>query len=293
MTDDELHQSAVALYDRFTHEHGDRRAFVREMALLAGGAAAAEGLLASIAANPAAAAIIAAGDRRIRSTTVKWAGSGGRAMAGYQAEPAKARGRLPAVIVIHENRGLTEHIRDVTRRVALLGYTALAPDFLSPMGGTPANEDSARDMIGKLDLAATVGDAVAALAAFGKGREVGAIGFCWGGALVNRLAVTAGPALAAGVPYYGTAPNPSEATKVRAAMLLQYAGLDERVNASGRPWSDALKAAGATVDAYFYEGANHAFNNDTAVGRYDKATADLAWSRTTAFLAKHLKGEKR
>lgn len=292
MTDDRR-QRAIALYDRFTHQHGDRRAFMHDLGLLAGGAAAAEVLLSSIGANPAAATIVAADDRRIAARTGSWPGGGGRTISGYVAQPARLRGKPPAVMVIHENRGLTEHIRDVTRRVALLGYTAVAPDFLSVVGGTPTDEDAARERIGKLDLTATVADAVATLTWLGSDRRVAAIGFCWGGAMVNRLAVAAGPALAAGVPYYGPAPAPPEAVKVKAAMLLQYAGLDERVNASGRPWFGALKAAGASVDAYFYEGANHAFNNDTAVGRYDKATADLAWSRTVAFLDKHLKGQKR
>lgn len=293
MTED-LRRRAIESYDRFTHDHGDRRAFMRELGLLAGGAAAADALLSSIAANPAAATIVAADDSRITAWTADWPGGGGRTMSGYMAQPARVRGKPPAVMVIHENRGLTEHIRDVTRRVALLGYLAVAPDFLSPAGGTPANEDDARTMIGKLDLAASVADAQATvrwLGARSTGR-VGAIGFCWGGAMVNRVAVAAGSALAAGVPYYGPAPAPEEAGKVKAAMLLHYAGLDERVNASGRPWLEALKAAGATVEGYFYEGANHAFNNDTAVGRYDKASADLAWSRTTAFLATHLEGRK-
>ena len=292
---DDLRQRAIALYDRFTHEGGDRRAFMRDLGLLAGGAATADLLLSSIAANPAAAVIIAANDRRIKAETVRWDGGAGRAMSGYSVRPARSRGKLPAVIVIHENRGLTEHIRDVTRRVALLDYLAVAPDFLAPVGGTPSNEDEARTMIGTLDLAAAGVDAQATVAWL-RGRStgrLGAVGFCWGGAMVNRMAVGAGTALAAGVPYYGTAPDPSEAIKVKAAMLLQYAGLDERVNASGRPWLAALQAAGARVKGHFYEGANHAFNNDTAVGRYDKATADLAWSRTAAFLAMHLKGAKR
>lgn len=296
MTDDDLHASAVALHDQFTHEGGDRRAFMRDLVVLAGSATAADALLAAIATNPAAAAVIAADDPRIKTETIGWAGSAGRTLSGYRARPAKAAGERPAVIVIHENRGLTDHIRDMTRRVALLGYDAVAPDFLSPVGGTPANEDAARDMIGKLDLSATVADAIATVAWLRSrqaGRKVAAIGFCWGGAMVNRLAVAAGPALAAGVPYYGPAPDPSEAAKVRAAMLLHYAGLDDRVNATGRPWFEALKAAGAQAEGYMYPGVNHAFNNDTAVGRYDKRAADLAWARTTAFLAKHLGETKR
>lgn len=286
MTDD-LKRHAIELYDRFTHEHGDRRAFMRDLGLLAGSAAAADALLASIAGNPAAATVVASANPRLATRTVEWSGPNGR-LSGYMAEPARGRGKRPAVMVIHENRGLTDHIRDVARRVALLGYTTVAPDFLSRVGGTPANEDVARGMIGKLDLAATVADALATITWLGTDRKVGAIGFCWGGAMVNRIAVAAGTALAAGVPYYGPAPDPSEAGKVRAAMLLQYAGLDDRVNATGLPWSKALVAAGVATETYVYPGVNHAFNNDTAVGRYDKAAADLAWTRTTAFLAKYL-----
>lgn len=295
MIDGGTRRSAIALYDRFTHEHGDRRAFMRDLALLAGGAAAAEGLLASIAPNMAAAALIAPGDRRIVAGPTGL-GVDGALFRGYFAHPR--RDTAPGtVLVIHENRGLTDHIRDVTRRFAVAGFHAVAPDFLSRVGGTPTDEDKAREAIGKLDLGQTMRDAVyltefVAKRAGGNGRT-GVVGFCWGGAMVNRIAVAAGDKLAAGVAYYGPAPDPSEAPKVRAAMLLHYAGLDDGVNATGRPWTDALKAAGATVDSYVYPGVNHAFNNDTAVGRYDKAASDLAWARTTAFLTKHLKGNKR
>lgn len=290
MADEPTRAKVIALYDRFTHEGGDRRAFMRELAVLAGSAAAADVLLSMIAANPALAAIVAADDPRIKAQTVTWGGSAGRPMSGYSVSPAKARARRPAVMVIHENRGLTEHIRDVARRVALLGYTVIAPDFLSSNGGTPADEDAARTAMGKLDLGVAVADAMATLdwLKWQGAPKAAAIGFCWGGGMVNRLAVAAGPALAAGVPYYGPAPDPSEAGKVRAAMLLQYAGIDERVNATGLPWSKALAAAGVATETHVYPGVNHAFNNDTAVGRYDEAASDLAWARTSAFLAKHI-----
>lgn len=295
MIDDGLRQSAIALYDRFTHEHGDRRAFMRELALLAGGAAAAEGLLASIAADSAAAAVVRVDDSRIVAQPTGL-GVDGALFKGYFAHPRRGRVR-GTVLVIHENRGLTDHIRDVTRRCAAAGFYAVAPDFLSRVGGTPLDEDRARDAIGKLDLVQTVADAVSltdfiAKRAGGNGR-IGAVGFCWGGAMVNRIAVAAGDRLTAGVAFYGPAPDAREAAKVRAAMLLHYAGLDDRVNATGRPWTEALKAAGATVESHVYPGVNHAFNNDTAVGRYDQAAADLAWTRTIAFLAKYLTGSRR
>lgn len=293
MTDPDVRQRAIALYDAFTHQNADRRAFMRELTMLAGGAAAANALLASIAADPAAAAVVEASDPRVKTQEVSWQGANGHTLTGYTARPAGRIIKRPAVLVIHENRGLTAHIRDVARRVALAGFVAVAPDFLSPVGGTPANEDEARTMIGKLDLAATVADGVATVGWLKRvsqsSGKVGAVGFCWGGAMVNRIAVSAGPALSAGVPYYGPAPAPAEAVKVKAAMLLQYAGLDDRVNATGKPWIEALKAADVTTEAFIYEGVNHAFNNDTAVGRYDKAASDLAWGRTVAFFKEHLK----
>jgi len=167
----------------------------------------------------------------------------------------------------------------------------VAPDFLSPSGGTPSNEDAARDAIGKLDLAKSVSDAVAMLDELSKssrGGKVGAVGFCWGGGFLNRLAVAAGDKLDAGVPYYGPAPDPAEAAKVQAAMLIHDAGLDDRVNRTSFPWVEALRAAGKTVRFYLYDGANHAFNNDTSAERYDKAAATLAWGRTLAFFKRHL-----
>jgi carboxymethylenebutenolidase len=213
-------------------------------------------------------------------------------MAGYSAAPARWRRGGPAVIVIPENRGLNDHIRDVARRLAVAGFYAVAPDVLSPSGGTPADEDAARDAIGKLDLAASTAAAIEMIAELKArldgGPKVGAVGFCWGGAYVNRLAVAAGTDLAAGVAYYGPAPNPSEAAKVRTPLLLHYAGLDERVNASGLPWLAALKAARKPVESFTYEGVNHAFNNDTSAERYNKAAADLAWSRTLDFFKRHL-----
>ena len=292
MDKDELRARAIRLYDRFTHETHDRRAFVAELTALAGGAAAANALLLGIAADPAAATIVAADDPRLATGMRSWTSAPGRTINGYWARPQAARGPLPAVLVIHENRGLNAHIRDVARRIALEGFNAFAPDFLSPAGGTPADEDRAREMIGALDLTATTADAVSAVRYLtgvrGSTGKVGAVGFCWGGALTNRLAVAAGPALEAAIPYYGPAPDPSEARRVKAAMLLHYAGLDARVNATGRPWVAALQAAHVPVQAFFYDDANHAFNNDTAADRYNAAAAHLAWSRTIAFLHQHL-----
>jgi carboxymethylenebutenolidase len=291
---DEVRAEAVALYDRFTHVTHDRRAFMAEMTRLAGSVAAANLLVAEIAGTPAAAAVVAEGDARLAAETISWPAADDRTTAGYHVRPRQSA-TLGAVMVVHENRGLTLHIRDVARRLALAGFVVLAPDFLSVSGGTPTDEDRARDMIGTLDLANATADGLATLtwleqhsSVNGKRSKAGAVGFCWGGAMVNRLAATGSSALAAGVAYYGPAPAPAEASRVRAPLLLHYAGLDKRVDATGEPWVAALKAARKNVTTYRYEGANHAFNNDTSRQRYDPAAAELAWSRTIAFLQEHL-----
>jgi carboxymethylenebutenolidase len=204
----------------------------------------------------------------------------------------KGAAKLPAVIVIHENRGLNAHIEDVARRAALEGFLALAPDLLSPMGGTPANEDTARDMIGKLDGQQTVQNLIAAITflethAQGNGK-VGAMGFCWGGGMVGELAVNAA-ALDAGVVYYGRQPKAAEVEKIKAPLLLQYAGQDARINEGIPAFEEALKKSNKPYTLYIYEGAQHAFNNDTGEARYNKSAAEQAWSRTIAFLKEHLK----
>ena len=283
---DELKQAAIKLYDRFTHDGLDRRIFMSRMVALAGSAAAAEALIGAIAASPAAAAIVPADDPRLTTRTQELVG-------GYKAYVAEPRSRSlkATVLVIHENRGLNDHIRDVARRLGVAGYHAVAVDFLSPSGGTPSNEDAARDAIGKLDLNKSVSDAVAMLnelAKSSRGGKVGAVGFCWGGGFVNRLAVAAGDKLSAGVSFYGPAPAPSEAAKVQSPLAIHLAGLDDRVNGTGFPWVTALREAGKTVTFYLYDGVNHAFHNDTSAQRYDEAAADLAWKRTLAFFRKHL-----
>ena len=286
MTTD-IRQQAIALYDRFTHEGLGRRTFMARMVALAGSAAAAEALIGAIAADPAAAAVVPADDKRLTTQTQSLVGG----YKAYVAEP-KNRSRKATVLVIHENRGLNEHTRDVARRLALAGFRAVAVDFLSLQGGTPANEDRAREMIGKLDLGKAVGDATAILgelARSSRGGKVGAVGFCWGGGFVNRLAVAAGDRLDAGVVYYGPGPDPAEVAKVRAPLLIHHAGLDSRIAQTLWPWVAALKRAGKPVAYFNYEGVNHAFNNDTSAERYNKAAADLAWQRTLRFFRRYLR----
>ncbi|WP_287357632.1 dienelactone hydrolase family protein, partial [Mesorhizobium sp.] len=229
-------------------------------------------------------------DSRVTGEDISYPGSGGE-MKGYLVKPAGQSGKLGTVSVVHENRGLNPHIRDVTRRVALEGFVALAPDFLSPLGGTPADEDKAREQFSKLDPAQTTANAVATVA-FLRGSEdgngkVGAVGFCWGGATVNTLAANA-PDLAAAVAYYGMQPKAEDVPKIKAALLLHYAGLDTRINAGIDAFRKELDAAEVEYTIHVYEGANHAFNNDTSAARYDKNAADLAWGRTIAFLKEKL-----
>jgi carboxymethylenebutenolidase len=273
-------QQAIDLYDRFTHEGMDRRDFFARMTLIAGSAAGAASLIAAIAASPAAATIVPEDDKRLMTRMMTF-----ERPAGYKAYVAEPRTRSlkATVMVIHENRGLTGHIKDVARRLGLEGFRAVAPDLLSLFGGTPANEDAARDAIGKLDLARVTADAVTMLEELAKSSRGGKIG-----AVGDRLAVAAGDRLDAGVSYYGPAPNPSEAVKVQAPLLIQLAGLDTRVAETAYPWITALRAAGKSVTYFNYEGTNHAFNNDTSAERYNAEAAALAWKRTVRFFHKHL-----
>jgi len=283
-------QAMINAYDEYTHLTLDRRSFMEKLTRLAGSAGAAAAIAPLLAANKASAEVIAADDNRLATKDVTFAGSKGE-MKGYLARPKDAAGKLGSVIVIHENRGLNGHIRDIARRVALEGFVALAPDFLSPLGGTPDDEDKARDMFTNLDPALTAANAEASLAYLAKldgaNGKVGAIGFCWGGGVVNRFA-TISPELKAGVAYYGAQPAPSDVPKIKAALLLHYAGLDDRINAGIDAYRKELQAGGKTFEIFVYDGVNHAFNNDTSAARYDKKAADLAWGRTIEFLKKYV-----
>lgn len=285
-----MDQQIIDLYDEYTHTPLDRREFLARLVRLTGSTAAALALVPLLEANQARAALVAPEDARLETSRSTYPGASGDIKA-YVARP-KGATKLPAVIVIHENRGLNAHIEDVARRVALEGFLALAPDLLSPLGGTPENEDTARDMIGKLDAAQTVQNLVTAVAflarhAHGNGK-VGTMGFCWGGGMVGQLAVYA-PDLDAGVVYYGRQPQAAEVEKIKAPLLLHYASLDTRINEGIAAFEEALKKANKPYTLHMYEGANHAFNNDTAEARYNKQIAEQAWSRTITFLKDNLK----
>lgn len=289
MTRSHVTQAMIDLYDRFTHTGLDRRDLMAGLAKLAGSTAAAAAILPLIEASPAAASIIAADDKRVITETIKWTGGTVHHLSGYLVRPAtNDKLTLGAVMLIHENRGLNEHIRDIARRLAIEGFVVLAPDFLSPDGGTPVDEDRARTMIGALGRDATVADGVATLeylaALKGANARVGAVGFCWGGGMVNAVACAASARLRAGVAYYGPQPPAALVPAMKARMLLHYGALDERIDAGIPAYEAALKAAKVKYEAFIYPGANHAFNNDTSAERYNKAAAELAWSRTVAML---------
>jgi carboxymethylenebutenolidase len=285
MTENRPNQRVIDLFDRYTHGGMDRRQFLEKLTILAGSSAAALALLPTLENNYAHAELLPEGDPRIKTETIDVKGT-----KVYLASPTSGD-KWPAVLVIHENRGLNPHIKDVTRRLAAEGFLAGGADFLSVAGGTPSDEDKAREMIGALDkpaTEATARDVVAALRARpGSNGKVGAVGFCWGGGLVNRLAVT-DPTLDAAIAYYGMQPDPKDVAQIKAPLLLHYAGLDDRINAGIPAYEAALKAEGKSFELHIYDGVNHAFNNDTNTARYDKKAADLAWSRTVAFLHKTL-----
>ena len=276
-----MDQRIIDLFDEYTHAPLSRKDFMERLVKLAGGTALAFSALSILEPGYAAAATVAPEDDKLETEEVSWAGDGAT-VKGYLVHP-KGKKKRGAVVVIHENRGLTPHIKDVTRRVAQAGYLALGVDALSVVGGTPADEDKGRELIGQLDPLKNLNNYLAALT-YLRGRpdcngRTGAVGFCWGGGLVNQLAVH-DPRLDAGVAYYGAQPKAEDVPKIKAALLLQYGGLDTRINAGIPAYEAALKAAGTKYELYVYEGANHAFNNDTSPARYNAEVAKLAWERT-------------
>jgi carboxymethylenebutenolidase len=287
----QISQSMIDLYDEYTHITLDRRAYMRKLTALVGTTAAATAVTDMIAGNKAAAQIVQPDDKRIKGEMVKFPGEGGE-MAGYLCMPANATGKLPTVIVIHENRGLVGHIQDVTRRMALEGFLAFGPDFLHQSGGTPADEDKGRDMIGKLDRARTIANGLASIrylkAHASSNGKIGVTGFCWGGGMTNFIAAAAGADMQAGAPYYGIQPPLEDVPKIKARMMMHYAENDDRINKGIPAYEDALKKAGVRFEIFTYPGTQHAFNNDGSAARYNKEAADLAWKRTVDMFKKEL-----
>lgn len=286
-------QELLILFDAYVHGGIDRREFLDKATRFAVGGVTAAMLLEQLSPKFLEAQVVRPTDDRVVAEYREYdspAGSG--KMRGYLVRPAKAEGKLPGVLVIHENRGLNPHIEDVARRFALAGFIAFAPDALFPLGGYPGDEDKARELFSRLEQAKTREDFVAA-AAFLKAQpqstgRIGAVGFCYGGGMVNYLATRLGNDLAAGVAFYGSAPNFEDVPRIKAPLLIQSAEVDERINASWPAFEEALKAAGADYERHLYLGTQHGFHNDTTP-RYDAAAAKLAWERTLAFLNRHVR----
>ena len=284
----------LKLFDQYVHGRLDRRGFLdRASRFAAAGGTTAAGLLAALCPDFAMGQKVAPNDVRIRTERVEIASPSGHGkINALVARPAQASGLLPVVVVIHENRGLSPHIEDTARRLATDNFIAVAPDLLTSAGGYPGDEDRAREAFSRIDQTKAREDWVASAnytrgVAGGNGK-LGAVGFCYGGTVVNLLA-TRVPELAAGVPFYGSAPPLGEVARIKAELMLMYAGNDERTNATWPPYEAALKAAGVRHQAFFYAGAEHGFNNDTTP-RYDEMSAALAWGRTLALFNRSLRG---
>lgn len=284
-----MDQRIINLFDEYTHKPLSREVFLKKLTTLTGSTAAAMALLPLLEVNYAHAATVLGNDERLITEKISYEGEG-TTMKAYLARPKEDK-KYPVVMIIHENRGLNPHIEDVTRRMALEGYLAIAPDALSPFGGTPADADQAREMFGKLDAAKNLSNFIKGLA-YAKARKEatlksGCMGFCWGGAMANQLAVNVSD-LNVAIPFYGRQPEAADVPRIKAFMQLHYGALDERINAGIAAYEAALKKAGTRYELYMYEGAQHAFHNDTAPTRYNEAAAKLAWSRAIKLLKQEL-----
>lgn len=283
----------MKLFDGYVHGAITRRQFLDRAGKFAVGAFGAAAMLESLKPNFAWAQQVAKDDKRIKAGYTDYdSASGSGKMRGYLAQPANASGKLPAVLVIHENRGLNPYVEDVARRLATENFVAFAPDALAPLGGYPGDEDKARAMFAGQDAKKRDEDLYNA-ALFLKARpettgKMGVVGFCFGGAVSNALAVRM-PDLGAAVPYYGRQPTAADAAKIKAPLLIHYAGLDEPINKGWPAYEEALKAANVRYTMHMYDGVNHGFHNDTTP-RYDEAAAKLSWQRTLEFFNKHLRG---
>ena len=283
-----MDQQIINLYDEYTHKPLSRSEFLKRLAILAGGTAAAMTILPMLEVNYANAATTSS--EELFTERIVYTGINGD-MHAYVARP-KENKPYATVVVIHENRGLNAHIEDVTRRAAKAGYLAIAPNALSSLGGTPENEDEARTKFQQLKAEDSLQNFIKVFDYLGKRKDsngkFGCVGFCWGGAMANSLAVNV-PSLKAAVPFYGRQPAAEDVSKIKAAIQMHYGGLDERVNAGIPAYEESLKKNNISYEVHIYEGANHAFHNDTAPTRYNKDAAELAWQRTLDFFAKHLK----
>ena len=291
-TAQDFDQELLILFDAYVHGKIDRRGFLDRAQKFAVGGMTAAGLLTALSPDFARAQVVPKDDVRIKTEVLEYASpNGSGTVKGYLAKPANMTGKLPVVLVVHENRGLNPHIEDITRRLALDNFVAFAPDALTPLGGYPGDEDKAREQFSKLDQKKTTEDFVAA-ANFLKARpesngKLGAVGFCFGGGVVHMLS-TRLPELNAGVPFYGNHPAAGDAVRVKAPLLIHFAGVDERINAGWPAYEAALKTANANYNAHTYAGTQHGFNNDTTP-RFDATAAKLAWGRTLEFFNKNLR----
>jgi carboxymethylenebutenolidase len=292
LTAQDFDQELLILFDAYVHGTIDRRGFLDKAQKYAVGGLTAVGLLAALSPDFAIGQVIPKNDSRVKTEMLEFDTPGYGKMKGYLCRPASASAtaKLPGVLVVHENRGLNPHIEDITRRLAVDGYMAFAPDALTPLGGYPGDEDKARTLFAQLDQAKTREDFVAATQLLQKRADctgkVAAIGFCYGGGVAHVLS-TRIPDLAGAVPFYGNHPAAADAAKVKAPLQIHFAGIDERINAAWPAYEAALKAAGARYTAHSYEGTQHGFNNDTTP-RFDAAAARLAWERTMGFFKQTL-----
>jgi carboxymethylenebutenolidase len=291
LTAADFDQELLILFDAYVHGDLDRRGFLERASKFAVGGMTAAGLLAALSPNFAAAQVVPKSDPRLKTEMVDVPSpSGYGSLKAYVAKPANATGKLPAVLVIHENRGLNPHIEDIARRIALDGYLAFAPDALAPLGGYPGDEDKARALFATLDQSKTKQDMLASTQALmarpDSTGKVGVVGFCYGGGVAHMLA-TQVPELSAAVSFYGNHPAAEDAAKVKAKLLIHFAGMDDRINNAWPAYEAALKAAGTAYTAHQYAGTQHGFNNDTTP-RFDAAAAALAWGRTMAFFKEQL-----
>ncbi len=290
-TANDFHPEILKLFDLHVHGFLSRRRFIDSAAKFVAGAAAAAGVLEALSPRFAEAEQISKDDTRIKTRYLEYPSPDGYgSVRGYLAEPAHADKKLPVILVVHENRGLNPHIEDIARRLAVDQFIAFAPDALTPLGGYPGDEDKARDLFPKLDQAKTHNDFLAA-AKYAKelpegNGKVGVVGFCYGGGIANFLA-TRVPDLAGAVPFYGAQPTAEETAKIKAPLLIHYAGADDRINAGWPAYEAALEANKIKYEAYIYPGVQHGFNNDTTP-RFDEAAAKLAWQRTINFFKSNL-----